>query len=92
MRAIYNPTRMVVIKNTDKKLVVKLNSCCPQCDIPGFGLTHSKKGLECSFCGSPTNSTLSYLYICQNCNFTKEEMYPHKKKAQDSTYCNYCNP
>jgi hypothetical protein len=92
MRAMYNPSRMTVIENATKKLVAKLNSCCPQCNIPGFGITDAKKGLECSLCGSATNSTLSYIYICQHCQHTKEAMYPHKKTTEDPMYCDYCNP
>jgi hypothetical protein len=92
MRAMYNPSRMTVIENATKKLVAKVHSCCPQCNIPGFGVTDAKKGLECSLCGSATNSTLSYMYICQHCQHTKEVMYPHKKTSEDPMYCNYCNP
>tara|TARA_R110002072_G_scaffold216973_2_gene374557 strand:+ start:161 stop:1009 length:849 start_codon:yes stop_codon:yes gene_type:complete len=92
MRAMYNPTRMTVIENATKKLVDKVKSCCPQCNLPGFGVTDAKKGLECSLCGSATNSTLSYIYICQHCRFIKEEMYPHKKTSEDPMYCDYCNP
>jgi hypothetical protein len=39
MRAMYNPSRMTVIQNATKKLVEKINSCCPNCNIPGFGIT-----------------------------------------------------
>ena len=92
MRALYNPSRMAVIQNATKKLVEKINSCCPQCDLPGFGITDAKKGLKCNLCGSPTNSTLSYIYICQHCQYTKEEMFPHKRTTEDPTYCDYCNP
>jgi len=92
MRAMYNPSRMTVIENATKKLVEKINSCCPQCRIPGFGVTAVKKGLECSLCGSPTKATLSFIYSCQICNFIKEEMYPNKKTSEDPMYCDYCNP
>jgi hypothetical protein len=92
MRAMYNPTRMNVIEKATKKLVQKIKSDCPNCQMPGFGITDAKKGLECELCGSPTNSTLSYIYICQHCQFTKEEMHPNKKTNEDPMYCNYCNP
>jgi hypothetical protein len=92
MRAMYNLSRMTVIENATKKLVAKVHSCCPQCNIPGFGITDAKKGLECSLCGSATNSTLSYIYICQHCQHTKEAMYPNKKTTEDPMYCDYCNP
>jgi len=92
MRAMYNPTRMNVIKNATHKLVAKIISICPQCQMPGFGIVDAKKGLQCSLCGLPTNSTLSYLYVCQHCTFTKEQMYPNKKTTEDPAYCDYCNP
>ena len=92
MRAMYNPTRMSVIEKATQKLVQKIKSTCPNCAMPGFGITDAKKGLICSLCGSPTNSTLSYLYVCEHCQFTKEEMYPHQKTTEDPTYCDNCNP
>lgn len=92
MRAMYNPTRMSVIEKATEKLVQKIKSTCPQCEMPGFGITEQKRGLECSLCGSPTNSTLSYIYVCQHCQFTKEEMYPNKQTTEDPMYCDYCNP
>jgi len=92
MRALYNPSRMKVIEDATQKLITKINSLCPQCSKPGFGITDAKRGLECSLCGSPTNTTLSYIYVCQHCNYTKEEMYPHQKTTEDPMYCDYCNP
>ncbi|MFT6112190.1 MAG: hypothetical protein ACJAXV_000977, partial [Bacteroidia bacterium] len=41
---------------------------------------------------SPTNSILSFMYSCQNCDFEKEEMYPHKKRTEEPMYCDFCNP
>ncbi len=92
MRAMYNPSRMNVIEAATQKLVARINAVCPQCNTPGFGITSAKKGLKCGLCGSPTNSTLSHVYVCQHCQYTKEEMYPNKKTNEDPTYCDYCNP
>jgi hypothetical protein len=92
MRALYNPSRMKVIKTATQKLITKINSLCPQCSKPGFGVTDARRGLKCSLCGSPTNSTVSYVYVCQHCQYTKEEMYPHQKTTEDPMYCDYCNP
>jgi hypothetical protein len=92
MRAMYNPTRMGVIEKATQRLVQKIKSICPQCQMPGFGITDAKKGLECSLCGSPTNSILSYIYVCGHCQFTKEDMFPNKKTTEDPSYCDYCNP
>jgi hypothetical protein len=92
MRAMYNPTRMKVIEKATQKLIDKINSCCPQCNTPGFGITDAKKGLRCMQCSFPTRSTLSYIYTCQKCAYTKEEMFPNKKTTEDPMYCDVCNP
>ena len=92
MRAMYNPTRMKVIEKATEKLVEKIKSLCPECNTPGFGIVRSKSGLPCEWCGSPTNSTKSHIYQCQNCNFEHEKMYPNDKRAEDPTYCDHCNP
>lgn len=92
MRAMNNPTRMSVIEAAAEKLLLKIKSLCPRCEMPGFGVTDAKKGLRCSLCGSPTNSTLSFIYSCKRCSFSKEELYPHQKTSEDPTYCDHCNP
>ncbi len=92
MRAMYNPTRMNVIKNATKKLVKKILSCCPNCKTPGFGVSEVKPGLPCKMCNLPTKSTLSYMYKCDKCSFEKEEKYPHEKQSEDPMYCDFCNP
>jgi len=92
MRAMYNPSRMKVIEAATQKLITQINSLCPQCSKPGFGITDAKRGLKCGLCGSPTNSILNYIYVCQHCQYVKEEMYPQKKTTEDPMYCDYCNP
>ncbi len=92
MRAMFNPSRMKVIEKATEKLVQKIKSTCPQCQMPGFGITESKKGLECSLCGLPTQSIRSYIYVCQHCQFTKEDLFPNKKSAEDPMFCDHCNP
>lgn len=92
MRALYNPTRMQVIAQAAEKLLQKIRSVCPDCQIPGFGVTEVQQGLPCSWCGAPTRSTLSYQYVCSHCGCTKTEMYPHQKTSEDPMYCDHCNP
>ena len=92
MRALYNPTRMEVIKIATEKLVKKINSSCPNCTTAGFGITDVREGLPCELCGFPTHSTLSYIYTCLKCNFNKEEKYPHGKFKEEPMYCDVCNP
>lgn len=92
MRAMCNPSRMKVIENAAEKLVEKINSLCPECKMPGFGITSSKKGLPCSSCHLPTRSVLSYISICKHCDFSEENKFPHDIMVEDPMYCDHCNP
>jgi hypothetical protein len=92
MRAMYNPSRMKVIEKATEKLVAKINSHCPQCSTPGFGVVDARKGLPCKQCNFPTRSVLSYIYTCQKCSYTKEDWYPNQLTAEDPRYCDICNP
>ncbi len=92
MRALYNPTRMEVIKIAAEKLVKKIKSFCPNCQTPGFGITEAKRGLPCEQCGLPTRSTLSYIYVCKKCSFSKEDKFPNQRQFEEPTFCDFCNP
>ena len=92
MRAMYNPTRMKVIEQATIKLAHKINSLCPNCETPGFGITDSTQGLPCEWCNLPTRSTLSHIYTCLKCHYKKEEKYPNGKQTEDPMYCDFCNP
>jgi ribosomal protein L37E len=92
MRAMYNPSRMKVIQKAAEKLVARIKSTCPECHMPGFGITGAQQGLRCSLCGLPTNSIRSYSYQCQHCDFSQEDLYPEGKTSEDPMYCDNCNP
>ena len=92
MRAMFNPTRMNVIKKAAIKLTDKIASCCPKCSTPGFSVTQAKAGLPCSACGLPTQSTLYHVYSCIKCQFTTEKKYPYDKLQESPQFCDYCNP
>jgi hypothetical protein len=92
MRAMYNPTRMKIIARAAKKLTEKINTNCPDCKMPGFGITDAKLGLPCEICDFPTRSIVSYIYSCQKCSCKKEEKYPKGKQKEDPKYCDICNP
>ena len=92
MRALYNPTRMEVIGKAAEKLVMKIQSLCPECSTPGFGITAATKGLPCSSCGFATQSIISYTRECRKCGFRKEELFPYNKTTEDPMYCDFCNP
>lgn len=92
MRAMLNPTRMKVIEIATKKLIEKIQSTCPNCQMPGFSITDATTGLPCDLCGSPTRSVLAYIYQCRHCSFSEEKKYPHQKQTEDPMYCDRCNP
>jgi hypothetical protein len=92
MRAMYNPTRMEVIRQLTLKLVDKINSTCPICSTPGFGVTEVKDGLPCSNCHFPTRSIKSHIYSCLKCDFKEEKQFPKEKQFEDPMYCDICNP
>ncbi len=92
MRAMYNPTRMKVIEKATIKLADKINTLCPDCKMPGFGITEAKQGLPCENCNFPTQGTLSHIYSCQKCAYSNEKRFPHNKQFEEPAYCNICNP
>lgn len=92
MRAMYNPTRMKIIKKLTQKLITKIKSTCDQCAYPGFDVEEIKKGLPCEVCKMPTESTLALIMRCKNCSYEKIKWFPHKKKFENPMYCHLCNP
>lgn len=92
MRAMYNPSRLMVIEAVAKKLITKIFSACPQCNAPGYDVVDFISGLPCSYCGTPTKSTLMHIFKCVHCNGEEKKFYPHGKKEEDPMYCDVCNP
>lgn len=92
MRAMNNPSRMKVIEQVTKKLISKINSLCPSCKTPGFGVTEVKQGLPCNNCHYPTKGILSHIYSCQKCSFTFWDKFPNDITSEDPSNCNICNP
>lgn len=92
MRAHVNPTRMQVIKDCAIKLINRIQSLCPTCDWPGFGVIDAIPGLPCERCDFPTRSTLKHVYQCSRCKYTHDLQFPHGKRVEEATFCDYCNP
>lgn len=92
MRALYNPTRMLVIEEAIRQLVQKLKSECPVCHYPGFWISEIKDGLPCMQCGFATRSTYAHIYRCEHCLHEKELYFPHFRRYEDPMYCDFCNP
>ena len=92
MRAMYNPSRMLVIGETAQLLLQKLNSHCPSCQFPGFSVISAEPGLPCSLCGTPSSAALAHLLVCSHCRHEEKVSFPHGKKTEDPQYCQVCNP
>jgi hypothetical protein len=92
MRAMFNPTRMKVIKKATEKLIAKLHQLCPECDTPGFDIDRSVPGLPCSLCGRATLSTLYHVCACKHCKYEQQKNNRHGKTNEDPMYCPFCNP
>lgn len=92
MRAMYNPSRMLVIEKVFEKLISKINSHCPICNTIGFDIVEVKKGLPCSQCGFKTRSVLAHRYQCKKCNHFEERLHPNGIFTEDPMNCDICNP
>lgn len=92
MRAHRNPTRMKVIHRVTEKLIQKLATVCPECAAPGFSVKEVIRGLPCELCSMPTQSVLSYVHVCEACNFDQIQPFPFGKEIENPMYCDFCNP
>lgn len=90
MRAHANPTRMQNIKKAAEDLIDRINSCCPQCGIPGFVAAESTTGLPCEYCGMPTREVAGYIFSCQRCGYRENRLV--SEKSAPAARCDYCNP
>ena len=92
MRALYNPIRMQVIEKVTHKMAQKLNTFCPSCLMPGFGVVKVKPGLPCLLCNYGTNNALSHIFECHKCKYIHELKYPNEQTQADPISCDRCNP
>lgn len=90
MRAMHNPARQQVITKAALQLVARLESTCPVCNYPGFGVISEVKGLPCALCRTPTQSLLKTIVGCIRCGH-RQELNP-EKKFETPQYCDVCNP
>lgn len=91
MRAMHNPTRMAAIAKACEQLCQRLQSLCPTCQLPGFGLQGHTPGLPCQWCGLPTRLPLAHIYACPHCGHQHEQPVEPAHPA-DPSYCEFCNP
>ena len=90
LRAHLSPERQSHIIKAADDLLLRLNSLCPVCHIPGFWPDKAVPGLPCTACGSATGLTLQKQACCQRCQHTK--VYSAAQCYADPQYCPECNP
>jgi hypothetical protein len=92
MRALYNPTRMMVIAEATRHLLALAQIPCAQCATPGFAIAERRVGLPCEWCGLPTALTHSVVRRCQTCDFSQVDFFPDGATSANPADCSYCNP
>ena len=92
MRAMYNPSRMLVIEKAIELLIRKMNAFCSECQTPGFDIVERKPGLPCELCHQPTRSIKEDVYKCKACEHVEVKQFPNEKCFEDPMYCDFCNP
>lgn len=92
MRAMMNPTRMLVISNLTLKLVARLQNICAKCSAPGFGRESFEGYLACSDCGAKTDFYQFKILSCIKCNHCEYLPRADGLNHADPTYCQCCNP
>lgn len=89
MRAHMNPSRMKTIEQTAYKLQAMLRSHCPQCKLPGFGITQYLKGALCNACGTATRLPKAEHWECTQCRHVEVKALTPTVSAAN---CDVCNP
>lgn len=92
MRAMHNPTRMQVIRQSTEQLIQKLQQACPACHTPGFSVIKTIAGLPCQWCKTPTQIPFQEVLACSNCNHQVTRKIQNQLPFADPGYCTICNP
>ncbi|MFO1256885.1 MAG: DUF6671 family protein [Gammaproteobacteria bacterium] len=92
MRALFNPTRMQIIRELTLDLINRIESSCPRCSTYGFGEIHVTGHLPCSDCGFDTTLYQNIIEKCVRCDYHISKPRGDKLYRADPAYCNHCNP
>jgi hypothetical protein len=92
MRAHMNPTRMATLGRLAEQLAARLNSLCPGCAAPGFGLVDTETGLLCEWCGGPSVLVRHRIFGCAGCDYRETRPRPDGLRYADPGRCQLCNP
>lgn len=92
MRAHLNPMRRQAIRRLAFKLVRRLRTCCRACQLPGWGLIKTEKGLPCELCRAPTQWVKAEIYGCVKCDYQITRSRSDQKQYAEARHCEFCNP
>ncbi len=92
MRAHMNPTRQKVIAEASEKFAARVNTICPHCGLPGWGVVDCIMGLPCEGCGGPTAMVHKEIEGCVKCRFRKVLPRSDGKEKAPVNLCPECNP
>jgi hypothetical protein len=92
MRAMFNPTRMGVLRELAEQLVVRIARYCACCHAPGFGFKSTQGRLSCADCGAPTSFYKEEVWGCIQCDYQEYRGRKDGLLKVDPTYCHCCNP
>lgn len=91
LRAMNSPSRQKNIQTLAKKLALRINSLCPECNTPGWGTVGYLKGLRCTDCGEVnTEANRQEALGCVRCDFTG--LGNVLAEQLDPSQCQICNP
>ncbi len=91
LRAFANRSRMNHIEQAARDLHRRIQSCCPECETPGYWVTERLAGLPCSDCGLPTSSYRDEVWRCLRCPYQAVKARKDRAVAEPR-HCAYCNP
>ena len=90
LRAHQCPTRRPIIARAAERLAMRLASCCPECNTPGWGTVRLEFGLPCGHCGREVSIARADVFGCATCRATRTV---HRGQAvADPSRCDWCNP
>ena len=89
LRAHCCPSRRPIIARAAERLALRLASCCPQCDTPGWGIVRIECGLPCEMCGTLVTNPRADVFGCAACSATVT--VDRAQTVADPVHCDWCD-
>jgi len=90
LRAHQCPTRRPIIARAAERLAVRLASCCPECNTPGWGTIRLEFGVPCAHCGRRVQIPRAEVWGCAMCPAAL--IVDRARAVADPARCEWCNP